>query len=105
MSSSKQWAEVDYKASGLSKEHEWHGFAPLAPAASAAKPDVVDYLLKQGADPTLSGCNVEDHHYDALGAAKDSLKSNEAALATRLNPEQPRPCFSVSIPATLLSPF
>ena len=95
MNASKRWTEVDYKASGFSKDYEWHGLTPMAAAASAAKPEVVEYLLKQGADPTLSGCNVEDCHYDALGAAKNSLKSSEAALVLYLNPEQPRPYFSV----------
>ncbi len=86
-------------------------FTPLASVASATKPEIVEYLLKQSTDLTLSGCNQEDHHYDALGAARNSLKSNEAALATYLNPEPSCPSFlstprvgmTISIPTTLLN--
>jgi len=81
LNASKRWTEVDFNASGFTKEYEWHGLTPLATAASSGKHEVVEFLLKEGADPMLRGCATEDEHYDALGAAKSSLKCKEQTLA------------------------
>jgi hypothetical protein len=85
LNASKRWTEVEYKDSGFAKDYEWHGLTALATAAKAGKPDIVEFLLHEGANPTLRGCPSEDQDYDALGAAKHSLKCKENDLAKYLD--------------------
>lgn len=39
---------------------EWHDVTPLTTAAMRGHDQVVEYLLRQGADPTLKGCPRDD---------------------------------------------
>ena len=65
----RRWTEVDYKMSGFTKEYEWFDITPLAYAAVAGFDNIVQYLLEEWADPTLSGCPTEDQSSDAFKAA------------------------------------
>ncbi len=66
----RRWTEVDYRASGFTKEWTWFDLSPVAAAAIMGHHEVVQYLLEQGADPTLKGCPDDSGSFDALGAAK-----------------------------------
>lgn len=66
----RKWTEVDYKMSGFTKEWEWYDLTPLVMAATLGHHEIVEYLLRQGADPTLLGCPTENVTVDALSAAK-----------------------------------
>lgn len=76
LNGARRWTEVDYKMSGFSQEHEWFDLTPLATAAYNGHADIVEYLLKQGADPTLQGCPDEDIYYNAYQAADEGLKES-----------------------------
>ena len=80
---SKRWTEVDYKASGFTKEWEWHGATPLIAAARNGHADVVEYLLRNGADPTLQGCVRDDVHWDAFSAADKSIRLEDGTKAEK----------------------
>jgi len=67
---SRTWTEAD---GGGKQKRKWHGLTAVTTAAMAGHHDVVEYLLKQGADPTLRGFYHADVHYDALAAAKVGL--------------------------------
>jgi hypothetical protein len=70
LNASRRWTEVDFKASGFTKEYEWHDLTPVASAARRGQVEVLRYLLESGeADPTLAGCPAEDMHLDAFQAA------------------------------------
>ena len=56
--------------SGFTKEYEWFDITPLAVAASKGRDDIVQYLLEEGADPTLSGCPHDDVYWNAFQAAR-----------------------------------
>ena len=47
---------------------------PLSIAAMRGHSDVVEYLLRQGADPTLRGSPSDDKDYDALEAAREGAR-------------------------------
>jgi hypothetical protein len=66
----RKWTEVDYKMSGFAKTWEWFDITPLAVAALKGHEEVVQYLLEQGADPTLCGCPRADTVLDAFQAAR-----------------------------------
>ena len=68
----RRWTEVDYKMSGFTKEYEWFDITPLAVAASKGHDGIVQYLLEEGADPTLTGCPYDDTYWDAFQAARDT---------------------------------
>jgi hypothetical protein len=55
--------------SGFTKEYEWFDINPLAVAASKGHDEIVQYLLEEGADPTLVGCPYDDTYWDAFKAA------------------------------------
>ena len=68
---SRRWTEVDYRASGFTKEYTWHDFTPITAAAANGHADVVRFLLETCiADPTLKGCPSEDYHANAFQAAE-----------------------------------
>mmetsp|Transcript_36472 Transcript_36472/g.74405 ORF Transcript_36472/g.74405 Transcript_36472/m.74405 type:complete len:851 (+) Transcript_36472:234-2786(+) len=69
----RRWTEVDYRASGFTKEWTWWDLTPVAMAAALGHHEVVQYLLEQGADPTLRGSPTENGSVDALGSAKTNL--------------------------------
>jgi len=71
----RRWTEVDYRMSGFTKEYEWFDLTPLATAALKGHHNIVQYLLEQGADPTLEGCPSDNVHLDALQAANKKLGS------------------------------
>jgi len=73
----RRWTEVDYRMSGFTKEYEWFDLTALATAASKGHHDIVQYLLEQGADPTLKGCPWEDDHLNALMAAEKLLQKSK----------------------------
>lgn len=75
----RRWTEVDYRASGFTKEYEWFDLTALATAAGRGHHDIVQYLLEQGADPTLKGCPSEDIHENALDAASRLLQKSKDA--------------------------
>jgi hypothetical protein len=95
LNASQRWTEVDYKMSGFTKEYEWHGLTPLAAAANCGHAHIVQYLLEQGADPTLAGCLSEDTHYNALRAAQAALNEFDRTIdslvkdETRMNQVKP----------------
>ena len=78
----RRWTEVDYKMSGFTKEWEWFGLTPLATAALHRHDNVVEFLLRQGADPTLKGCPDENVDYDAFSAAKQAMSEIEKGIET-----------------------
>ncbi|CAB9514340.1 expressed unknown protein [Seminavis robusta] len=53
----------------------WYDLTPLALAAMNGHANVVEYLLRQGADPTLRGSPTENKDFNALEAAKYGVKS------------------------------
>jgi hypothetical protein len=63
--------------SGFTKEYEWFDITPVATAASRGHDHIVQYLLEQGADPTLSGCPTDDVHVDAFQAAEAQVRLEE----------------------------
>ncbi|KAL7430030.1 hypothetical protein ACHAXM_001984 [Skeletonema potamos] len=69
----RKWTEVDYRMSGFTKEWTWFDLTPVAAAATLGHHEVVEYLLQQGADPTLTGCPTENVTVNALQAAKKNL--------------------------------
>ena len=73
----RRWTEVDYRMSGFTKEYEWFGLTPVAHAASFGHDHIVQYLLEQGADPTLSGCPTDDVHVNAFGATESLVRFEE----------------------------
>ena len=66
----RRWTEVDYRASGFTKEHVWFDITALAYAAKGGYDNIVQYLLEESADPTLSGCWTDDQYADAFQAAR-----------------------------------
>mmetsp|Transcript_21442 Transcript_21442/g.38822 ORF Transcript_21442/g.38822 Transcript_21442/m.38822 type:complete len:368 (-) Transcript_21442:44-1147(-) len=47
-------------SSDASSSMEWFDVTPLTTAAMRGHDDIVEYLLRQGADPTLKGCPKDD---------------------------------------------
>jgi len=70
----RRWTEVDYKASGFTKEFEWYGLTPLIAAANKGLDEIVEFLLRNGADPTLDGNSDDDFYGDALITANRAGK-------------------------------
>jgi len=70
----RRWTEVDYRMSGFTKEYEWFDITPVATAAWRGHDQIVQYLLEQGADPTLVGCPTDDVHRDAFQSAEAKIK-------------------------------
>ena len=74
----RRWTEVDYRKSGFTKEYEWFDITPVAKAALCGHDQIVQYLLEQGADPTLVGCPSEDCHWDAHRCAEARVQMEES---------------------------
>lgn len=55
------------------KVFQCFGATPLIAAASKGHHDIVEYLLRNGADPTLKGCVGEHKHIHAIDAANQVL--------------------------------
>ena len=100
LNATQRWTEVDFKASGFTKEWEWHGLAPLATAARAGHPAVVRFLLNAGADPTLEGCPEDNVYLDAYKAQAERLKAMKAT-GQRAGGGQRPPRWPAATPATL----
>lgn len=88
LNGAKRWTEVDYKMSGFTNEYEWFDLTPLATAARQGHAEIVEYLLKQGADPTLEGCPTDNEYYNASRAAADKLKRLSKDMDTLLSLKQ-----------------
>ena len=69
----RKWTEVDYRASGFTKEYEWFDLTPLLVAVQKGHVSIVKYLLEQGADPTLQACPEEDLFVGCEGAAETAM--------------------------------
>ena len=78
LTKARRWTEVDFKASGFTKEYEWFDATPLIIAAKEGHMDVVQFLLEQGADPTLRGCLDEDEFLTPMKAAQAGCGQNIA---------------------------
>lgn len=91
INSARRWTEVDYKASGFTKEWEWFDRTPLLIAIKRGHVDVVKYLLKQGANPALQACYSDDCITDAK---KDASTSN----ATSEEQEQMMAMIEICLP-------
>jgi hypothetical protein len=52
----------------------WYDLTPLALTAVNGHANVVEYLLRQGADPTFRGSPSQDKDFNALEAAKQGIK-------------------------------
>lgn len=96
----RRWTEVDYRMSGFTQEYEWFDLTPVATAASKGHHDIVQYLLEQGADPTLEGCPDENIHVSALEAANQEL-SRAIGSGNMANCNRPRRCVDLLEVATL----
>ena len=94
INTARRWTEVDYKASGFTKEYEWFDLTPLATAARKGHDDIVQYLLEQGADPTLEGCPEDDVYLNALKAANEAL-GRAMAGRNRASCNKPRRCVDL----------
>jgi hypothetical protein len=87
LNASKRWTEIDYKTRGVIRKYEWHGPTALAAAARRGHSHIVQYLLEQGADPTLIGCPSEDIHHNALQAAKARLYEFDTTIGLLMKDE------------------
>lgn len=94
INTARRWTEVDYRASGFTKEYEWFDLTPLATAARKGQDDIVQYLLEQGADPTLEGCPEDNVHLNALSAANEAL-GRTMASRNRSSCNKPRRCVDL----------
>ncbi|KAL9183133.1 hypothetical protein ACHAXT_004920 [Thalassiosira profunda] len=64
----------------------WHDVTPITIAAIRGHEDVVEYLLNQGADPTLKGCSKDDIELDDIPISDiPDLHMNAFDAASRLN--------------------
>lgn len=68
------------------KPKKWYGLTPLAIAAMQGHSNVLEYLLRHGADPTLRGSPSDDEDYNALDAAKEGARRAFHAIQTVLLP-------------------
>ncbi|KAL7548726.1 hypothetical protein ACHAWF_011990 [Thalassiosira exigua] len=76
-------SEEEKQMSGFVNEHEWFDITPLATAASKGRHEFVQFLLEQGADPTLRGCPYDDVYWNALEAANHMLLRAERTAGPR----------------------
>jgi len=88
LNQARRWTEVDYKMSGFTKEYEWFDLTPLAHAAKEGHFDAVEFLLREGADPTLSGCLTDDVFYTAAKAAEACYKEIEGQITQICTPTE-----------------
>lgn len=90
----RRLTEIDYRMSGFTKEFEWYGLTPLSHAAVMGHDAVVQYLLEEGADPTLKGCPSKDNYSDAFEAASIGAQ-HEGARGERCAAllEAVKPCW------------
>lgn len=66
----RRWTEIDYRASGFTKEYEWFDRTPLLIAIKKGHVNVVRYLLEEGADPALKACYADDRTTNAKKEAE-----------------------------------
>lgn len=69
----RRWTEIDYRASGFTKEWEWFDRTPLLIAIKKGHVNIVRYLLEEGANPALQACYADDCTTDAK---KEAWSSN-----------------------------
>ena len=68
------------------QQRNWFDLTPLATAAMQGHCNVVEYLLRQGADPTLRGSPSDDEDYNALEPAKRGVWLAQEAIEAVLFP-------------------
>eukprot|EP00979_Chaetoceros_neogracilis_P003566 scaffold621_cov256-Chaetoceros_neogracile.AAC.1 len=66
----RRWTEIDYRASGFTKEYEWFDRTPLLIAIKKGHVNVVRYLLEEGADPALKACYADERTNNAKKEAE-----------------------------------
>jgi len=76
----RKWTEVDEKMGGYDKSWEWFGDTAIIAAARAGHVEVVQYLLMEGADPTLSSCPRCDGYETAQKAVEDREKHLDSTI-------------------------
>lgn len=71
----RRWTEFDEKAGGAIKEFEWFDLTPVSIAARNGHTDVLKYLLKKHADPTLGACYGDNSYSTTQEEAKRYLEN------------------------------
>jgi hypothetical protein len=77
--------ETDVSISNNHKHKGWYDLTPLALAAVNGHTNVVEYLLRQGADPTFRGSPSQDRDFNALEAAKHGVKAAQQDINSVLS--------------------
>ena len=80
LNAARKWTEVQEKMGGYDKSWEWFGDTALIAAARACHVEVVNYLLVEGADPTLSSCPSYDEYETAQKAAENREKQLDRTI-------------------------
>ena len=73
----RRWTEIDYKASGFTKEYEWFDRTPVLIAIKKGHVSLVKYLLEEGANPALEACYADDCTTTAKKEAATSCAATE----------------------------
>ncbi len=74
VNASRRWTEVDHKTSNALNEYEWHDETALLAAVAADCSEIVEYLLRELADPTLEACLDGDYFVSAVDIVKRRIE-------------------------------
>jgi ankyrin repeat protein len=78
-------ATPNLKKCTFRNDREWYDLTPLALAALKGRANIVEYLLRQGADPILRGSPVDGEDYNSVEAAKKGAESVNKVIESVLS--------------------